>query len=142
MSNQPLQILKQLTGISGRLSRNSSSELTFKESKHQYEDALRKSGFKSKLSYRNSTAPTNKKMISRKRNIIWFNPPCNQNVSTNVAKIFLKVFDKHFPPAHSLHKIFNCRTMKVSYSCMSNVQKLIKKHNNFFQNKKNKATVW
>ena len=42
LSNQPLQILKQLTGISERLSRNSSSEITFKESKHQYEDALRK----------------------------------------------------------------------------------------------------
>ena len=142
MSNQLLQILKQLTGISDRLSRNSSSELIFKESKHQYEDALRKSGLKSKLSYRNSTVPTNKEMIIRKRKIIWFNPLCNQNVSTNVAKIFLKVSDKHFSPTHSLHKIFNCRTMKVSYNCMSNVQKLIKKHNNFIKNKKNKTTVW
>ena len=48
-------------------------ELIFNESKHQYEDALRKRGFNSKLTYRDSTAPPNKKMIRKKRKIIWFN---------------------------------------------------------------------
>ena len=135
-SNHPLQMLKQLTTtFRDRLSRNSSSELIFNESKHQYEDALRKSGFKSKLPYRDSTAPTNKRMISRKRKIVWFNPLYNQNVSTNIAKIFLKLVDKLFPRTHRLHKIFNRNTIKVSYSCMSNVQQLIKKHNNFIQKK-------
>ena len=135
-SNHPLQMLKQLTTtFRDRLSRNSSSELIFNESKHQYEDALRKSGFKSKLPYRDSAAPTNKRMISRKRKIVWFNPLYNQNVSTNIAKIFLKLVDKLFPRTHRLHKIFNRNTIKVSYSCMSNVQQLIKKHNNFIQNK-------
>ena len=62
LSNHPPQILKQLTTtISDRLSRNSSSELIFNESKHQYEDALSKSGFKSELTYKDSTAPTTKK---------------------------------------------------------------------------------
>ena len=122
-SNHALQILKQLTTtFRDRLSRNSSSELIFNESKHHYEDALRKSGFKSKLPYRDSTAPTNKRMISRKKKIIWFNAPYNQNLSTNIAKIFLKLVDKHFPRTHQLHKIFNRNTTKVSYSCMSNVQ--------------------
>ena len=135
-SNHPLQMLKQLTTtFRDRLSRNSSSELIFNESKHQYEDALRKSGFKSKLPYRDSAAPTNKRMISRKRKIVWFNPLYNQNVSTNIAKIFLKLVDKLFPRTHRLHKIFNRNTIKVSYSCVSNVQQLIKKHKNFIQNK-------
>ena len=80
-------------------------------------------------------------MISRRRKIIWFNSSYNQNVSTNIAKIFLKLVDKHFPRTHRLHKIFNRNTIKVSYSCMSNVQQLIKKHNNFIQNKKNKTTL-
>ena len=111
------------------------------ESKHQYEDALRKSGFKSKHTYRHSIAPTNKKMISRKRKTIWFNPPYNQNESANITKIFSKLVDKHFPRTHRLRKIFNCNTIKVSYSCMGYVQKLIKKHNKFIQNKKNTATV-
>ena len=71
-------------------------ELIFNDSKYQYEDALRKRGFKSKLTFRDSTAPPNKKMINKKRKIIWFNPPYNQNVPTNIAKIFLKLVDKHF----------------------------------------------
>ena len=142
MSNHPPQILKQLTiTISDRLSRNSSSELIFNESKHQYENASRKSGFKSKLTYRDSTAPTNKKMISRKRKITWFNPPYNQNVSTNIAKIFLKLVDKHFPRTHRLQEIFNRNTKEVSYSYMSDAQQLIKKHNNFIKNNKNKTTL-
>ena len=142
LSNHPPQILKQLnTTINDRLSRNSSSELIFNESKHQYENASRKSGFESKLTYIDSTAPTNKKMISRKRKITWFNPLYNQNVSTNIAKIFLKLVDKHFPRTHRLHKIFNRNTIKVSYSCMSNVQQLIQKLNNLIQNKKNKTTL-
>ena len=132
LSNHPSQILKQLTTtISGRLSRNSLSELIFNESKHQYEDALGKCVFKSKLTYKDLTAPTNKKMISRKRKTIWFNPPCNQNISTNIAKIFLKLVDKHFPRIHRLHKIFNRNNIKVSYSCISNVQQLIKTHKNY-----------
>ena len=131
------QILSQLTtSISDRPSRNSSSELIFNESKHQYEDALRKSGFKTELTYKDSPTPTNREMINGKRKIFWFNPPYNQNVSTNITKIFLKLVDKHFPRTRRLHKIFNQNTIKVSYSYMSNVQQLIKKHNNFIQNKK------
>ena len=129
LSNHPPQILKQLTTTIGdRLSRNSSSELIFNESKHQYEDALSKSGFKTELTYKDSTAPTTKKMISRKRKIIWFNPLYNQNVLTNIAKIFLKLVDKHTQSTNRLHKIFNRNSIKVRYSCMSNVQQLIKNH--------------
>ena len=101
LCNHPPQLLKQLlTTISGRLSRNLSIELIFNESKHQDEDALSKSGFKTELTYKDSIAPTTKKVISRKRKIIWFNPPYNQNVSTNIAKMFLKLVDKHFPNTH------------------------------------------
>ena len=101
LSNHPPQLLKQLlTTISGRLSRNLSIELIFNESKHQDEDALSKSGFITELTYKDSIAPTTKKEISTKRKIIWFNPPYNQNVSTNIAKIFLKLVDKHFPHTH------------------------------------------
>ena len=62
-------------------------------------------------------------------------------MSTNIAKIFLKLVDKHFPDTHGLHKIFNRNALKVSCSCISNVQQLIKKHNNFIQSKKNKTTL-
>ena len=41
---------------------------------------------------------------------------------------------------YSTIKEINRHTIKVSYSCMSNVQQLIKKHSNFIQNTKNKTT--
>ena len=91
LSNHPPQILKQLTTtISDRLSRNSSSEPIFNKSKIQYENTLRKSGFKSELKCKDSTGPTKKKGISRKRKIIRFNPPYNQNVSTKYCQNVLK----------------------------------------------------
>ena len=62
-------------------------------------------------------------------------------MSTNIAKKNLKIGWQTFPRTHQLHKIFNRNNIKVSYSCMSNVQQLIKKHNNFIQNKKNKTAL-
>ena len=66
---------------------------------------------------------------NRPRNIIWFNPPYSANVQTNAARSFLCLIDKHFPRSHVLHKIFNRNNVKVSYSCMSNMAKIIKSHN-------------
>ena len=65
----------------------------------------------------------------RNRKITWFNPPFSDSVSTNVAKIFLSMIDRHFPKTNSLHKIFNRNTIKVSYSCMPNVNQTIRNHN-------------
>ena len=70
-----------------------------------------------------------RKMKTRKRNIIWFNPPFSKSVSTNVAKTFLQSVTKHFLRSHKLHKIFNRNTVKVSYSCMNNMPKIITGHN-------------
>ena len=66
---------------------------------------------------------------TRSRNIIWFNPSFTQNVKTNIGKIFLNLIKKHFPNHHRLHKIFNLNTIKLSYSCMSNMSSFIKQHN-------------
>ena len=65
----------------------------------------------------------------RTRNIIWFNPPYSKNIRTNVAREFLKLIDKHFSKTSPLHKIFNRNTIKVSYSCLSNVRSVISSHN-------------
>ena len=66
---------------------------------------------------------------NRKRNILWFNPPFSKNVKTNVAKKFLKLIDKHFPPNSKLHKLFNRNNVKVSYCCMPNMESIISQHN-------------
>ena len=65
----------------------------------------------------------------QQRKIIWFNPPFNLDVSTNAAKTFLNLIEKHFPRSSKLHKIFNKNTVKVSYSCTQNMSQIIKGHN-------------
>ena len=128
-SNHPKQIINQLPEtINKRLSKNSSNATVFEKSKTEYEEALQKSGYKNvTLTYQKEN--TTQKRKNRKRNIIWFNPPFNKNVSTNVAKTFLSLIDKHFPISNKLHKIFNRNNIKVSYSCTKNVERIIKSHN-------------
>ena len=87
---------------------------------------LKKSGYNVDLKYTNNKS---EKPKTQKRKIIWFNPPFNKSVSTNVAKTFLQLVTKYFPRRHKLHKIFNRNTVKVSYSCMNNMSKIIKGHN-------------
>ena len=64
-------------------------------SKGKYEKALRESGYKNV-----SLIYTDKKDIKQKRdrsrNIVWFSPPFDKNVFTNVAKRFLNLIDQHF----------------------------------------------
>ena len=66
---------------------------------------------------------------SRFWNTIWFNPPFNKAVSTNIVKIFLWLINRHFPKSHRLHKMFNRNTVKISYSCIQNMSKIYKGQN-------------
>ena len=128
-SNHPPTVIKQIpAAINRRLSALSSNKETFDKAKPIYDKALRSSGFNESLHYckKNTTAPTKR---NRKRNTIWFNPPYSKNVQTNVAKTFLNLIKKHFPPNHNLHPIFNKNNVKVSYSCMPNMSSIIKNHN-------------
>ena len=79
-----------------------------------------------KLTYQK---PLTNKPKNRQPNIIWFNPPFNKNVSTNVAQALLRLIDKHFPKPNKLHKIFNRNTVKVSYSCTESMGRIINSHN-------------
>ena len=58
------------------------------------------------------------------------------NVATNVGRAFLKILDEEFPKEHVLHKIFNRNTIKISYSCMSNLKQNIDGHNKSILHKK------
>ena len=60
------------------------------------------------------------KQQSRKRQIIWFNPPYNANVKTNDGKICMRLVDKHFPHHRDItsYKLFNRSNIKLSYSNM------------------------
>ena len=125
-SNHPNNIKKELpVMVNKRLIDISCDIEEFDKVKKDYEEALRKSGFKNKLIYKN----VQKAKRKRKRKIIWFNPPFDSNVHTNIGKKFLNLIDKHFPKEHKYHKIFNRNTIKISYSCLPNMNTIITAHN-------------
>ena len=41
----------------------------------------------------------------------------------------MSLIDKHFPPHHKLHKLFNRNNVKISYSCLPNIKSIINAHN-------------
>ena len=127
-SNHPPQIINMLPkSFNERLSRNSSDPEIFDKAKIDYEKALKNSGYKSvNLTFKK---PAEKQSRTRSHKIIWFNPPFNESVTTNVAKRFLNLVDRHFMKTNTLHKIFNRNTVKVSYSCTENMANVIKSHN-------------
>ena len=129
-SNHPPTVIDQIpTSIGKRLSDNSSNERIFEDTKPEYQNALKNSGHPSNFSYSNHQPNTRPQTRTRKRQILWFNPPFNKSVQTNIGRIFLHLIEKYFPKSNRLHKIFNKNTIKLSYSCTENIQQIIKKHN-------------
>ena len=112
--------------ISNRISRISSNKDIFDRAAPYYNQALQASGYKEKITFEDKL--TNQKR-SRKRQIIWFNPPFSMNVKTNVAKRFLNIVDRCFPRNHKFRKFFNRNTLKVSYSCLPNMARIVSTHN-------------
>eukprot|EP00745_Piridium_sociabile_P013986 TRINITY_DN2060_c0_g1_i4.p1 TRINITY_DN2060_c0_g1~~TRINITY_DN2060_c0_g1_i4.p1 ORF type:complete len:436 (-),score=96.63 TRINITY_DN2060_c0_g1_i4:282-1589(-) len=139
-SNHPPSVKRNIPkGINKRLSTLSASKAVFNEAAKDYQQALKSSGHSHKLSYdeqiteqETETKPKNKqesKSRGRKRDIIWFNPPYDGTVKTNVGKEFFKILEESFPPNNNLHKIFNRNTVKLSYSCMPNIKQIIESNN-------------
>ena len=52
-----------------------------------------------------------------------------------MAKTFLKLLNKHFGKKHKYHKIFNRNNVKISYSCMNSMSKIINVHNSKIANR-------
>ena len=90
---------------------------------------MRFSGFASKLEYSHPATPSKRARRNRSRNILWFNPPYSMNIRSNIGRHFLRLLDKHFPENHVLRSVFNRNNCKVSYSCMDNMETIVKQHN-------------
>ena len=127
-SNHRPSILKQLPkSIEKRISETSSNNAIFDESINGYKEALKEKGFTEALNY---IAPTaKKKQKTRKWKIIWFNPAFSKSVKSNIGRIFLRLLSKHFPWNHTMHKIFNRNTVKISYSCLRKIIFIKSSHN-------------
>ena len=92
----------------------------------QYPHSINKSGYDFELKFDPlASTPKQKKKKNRKRNILWFNPPWNSEVETNIGREFLKIVDECFPPDNPLSKIFNRKSVKVSYSTTPNMEQII-----------------
>ena len=140
-SNHPPSILKQIpAAISKQISINSSNKQIFQKAAPYYNNILKDCGYKEKIQFQQYEHQQTQPRRNRSRNIIWFNPPFSSNVETNLARKFLKLVKKYFSK-HRYHKILNKNNIKVSYSCMDNMEKLVKKHNNNLL-RKNDTNKW
>ena len=84
-SNHPPNIIRNIPeGINKRLSEISSDEDAFNEAAPPYQEALRESGYAYKLKF-NPAPQKPPDQHRRRRNIIWFNPPFNKKVQTNIG---------------------------------------------------------
>ena len=114
--NHPPNLIKHLpVSIEKRLSNNSFDEKIFQESAIYYQDTLNKAGYIDKVAYHAPSASSQEnKNKKRQRNVIWFNLPCSQSVTTRIGQSFSYLIDIHFPKkTHTFNKIFN-RNVKES----------------------------
>ena len=82
-SNHLPNIIKALPdSISKRLINILSDKARFNNSTPFYNDVLSASGHKENLTYQKDLSPLNR---VRQRKMIWFNPPYNVNVETNIG---------------------------------------------------------
>ena len=68
-------------------------------------------------------------VIKTRRMIVWFNPPYNCDLATNIGKTFLWLLDKHFPKSSELSKVFSQNNVKMSYRSMPNIASITSFHN-------------
>ena len=109
---------------------NSCNEDVFLEAVTDYQNELERCGYSYKMAYNPPAQPpaiTGRRRGGRR--VTWFNPPYSMDVATNVAREFLELVDKHFPPGNPLHSICNRSTLKVSYRCLPNMGSVIARHN-------------
>ena len=137
-SNHPKAIIKQVPkAVNLRIRNQSANEEIFRKGSKMYIDALKSSGYKENFTYKEEKVPhDNNKEINkenrrknRKKKIIWFNPPFCRLTNINIGKYFLKLVDKYFKHGNKLHKIFNRKTLKISYSCTKTIFQIINSHN-------------
>ena len=131
-SNHPPHIIKQIPKmVNRRLCAISKDEDAYNQASHEYMDALKLSGYKvNDLKFEKVTTDSlTKTKRRRRRKIIYYNPPYNAAVKTNFGKNFIKLIKKHFNKDHAYYKIFNKNYIKLSYSCLPNMKRIIQSHN-------------
>ena len=129
-SNHPESIKRQIPKmVATRLTNLSSNEAVFLSEIDAYREAMNSSGYSEPLIYQHDETNNGKRRNRcRTKKVVWFNPPFCQSVKTNIGTKFLALIDKHFKDT-SLAKHFNRSTLKISYSCLPNLERIISGHN-------------
>ena len=128
-SNHPPLVLQNIpVNINNRLSSISSNKSEFDSEKEIYQKALKDADYDFELHFNEEEKQKTKKR-KRKKKVLWFNPPFSLNVKTNIGRKFFAILDKHFPKGSPLSKLFNRKTVKLSYSCMQSMKSFIAGHN-------------
>ena len=138
-SNHPPAVKKNLPlMVNKRLNMLSSSEEMFRSESQIYQEALEEAGYEHILKYEkvnlDDVNEGRKKKRRRHRYEFWFNPPHSDNVETPVGRTFLELLDSEIGP--ELQHLFNRNTVRISYSNMTNMSKIIANHNIKLLNKK------
>ena len=95
-SNHPPSIIKYIPlSINKRLSKISASKDIFDDAAHIYQAELENNGYHHTLAF-DQAATTNRRR-TRKRKVIYFNPPYSMNVKTNTGPSFLRLLDNISP---------------------------------------------
>ena len=90
-SRHPPNVTKNIPlNVNQRISGNSSNEELFKETTPIFQQTLKNSGYNHQLKFE-KTNPREKSKTSRKRNVIYFNPPFAANVKSRVGEKILKL---------------------------------------------------
>ena len=95
--------------ISDRISDLSSTEEIFNSVAPLYNSALRNSGFNESIQFTKDRP----RRRTRKRNIMFYNPPFDESISTTIGKNFLDLIDKWFPEETEINRIFNKQNLKI-----------------------------
>ena len=82
------------------------------------------------LNCERSNPEVGKRRLKKKwnRKLIWYTPPFNLQVETDVGKEFFKILDKHFK-GNELGVLFNRNSVKLRYSTTRNLLKIINSNN-------------
>ena len=130
-SNHPKSVTRNIPkAVNKRLSALSSNQEIFDKIAPIFQEALKKSGYNYKLTYKPNDEPQKRKNRSSNNRVkCWFNPPYSIAVKTNVGKKFLQLINKHFPKQNPLSKLINRKKVKMSYRNTPNLKKQIASHN-------------
>ena len=98
--------------IDKRISKNSCYEIKFTGSLPINNQALRKSGYKTELTF--NPNPSYTKSSCTENATLFGSTLLNNQILTHIGKAFFHLLRKHFPPNHGLYKICNKNNFKLS----------------------------